>query len=84
MNIDDAQVLKTALAWISVAGTTLSGCVAYLFGKVLSLTKKIGKLESDLDEYRDCPVPNCYFRFRRQRRIHHASEFSQESESSSG
>lgn len=69
MNIDDAQVIKAGLAWISVAGTTLSGCVAYLFGKVLTLTKKIGKLESALEEYRDCPVPNCYFRLRRQRQV---------------
>jgi len=71
MNIDDAQVLKTGLAWISVAGTTLGGCVAYLFRQVLMLTKKIAKLESNLDEYRDCPVPNCYFRLRRQQRMPH-------------
>lgn len=78
MNIDDAQVIKTGLAWISVAGTTLSGCVAYLFGKVVSLTKKIGKLESALDEYRDCPVNNCYFRLRRQQRMPHDTETSSE------
>lgn len=78
MNIDDAQVLKTGLAWISVAGTTLGGCVAYLFRQVLALTKKIGKLESDLDEYKDCPVANCYFRLRRQQRNSPASETSSE------
>ncbi len=75
MTIDDTELLKTAVGWVAAIGTTLTAAVTYLFSQVVSLNRKVGRMESEIEEYKDdiaeyksCPVPNCYFRIRKLQR----------------
>jgi hypothetical protein len=72
MTLDDTEIIKTAIGWVATVGTTLTGAVGYLFIQVVSLNRKVGRMEAeiseyknDIAEYKNCPVLNCYFRVRR-------------------
>jgi len=69
MTIDDAELLKTAIGLVAAIGTTLTGSVAYLFSQVVALNRKVGHMESEIEEYKrdiaeykNCPIPQCHFR----------------------
>lgn len=75
MTISDSDILKTAIGWVATVGGTLSAAVGYLFFQVVSLNRKVGSMESeindykqDLQQYKDCPVPQCYFRISKLQR----------------
>jgi hypothetical protein len=75
MTLDDTEIIKTAIGWVATIGTTLTGTVGYLFFQVVSLNRKVGHMESeiheykkDIEEYKNCPIPQCYFRIRRLKR----------------
>jgi hypothetical protein len=72
MTLDDTEIIKTAIGWVATIGATLTGTVGYLFFQVVSLTRKVGRMESeiqeyknDIAEYKNCPIPQCYFRHRK-------------------
>ncbi len=69
MTIDDTELLKTAVGWVAAIGTTLTAAVTYLFSQVVSLNRKVGRMESEIEEYKhdiaeykNCPIPQCHFR----------------------
>ncbi len=60
MTISDESVVA-AVGWI---GTSMTAAITYLYFQVVSLNRKVGKLEEELENYRDCPIHNCFFRTR--------------------
>jgi hypothetical protein len=75
MTFDDTEIIKTAIGWVATIGTTLTGAVTYLFFQVVNLNRKVGRMEAeiqeykaDIEEYKNCPIPQCYFRVRRLQR----------------
>ena len=75
MTFDDAEILKTAVGWVATVGGVMGTAITYLFFQVVALNKKVGGLEAeikeykeDIEEYKGCPVPHCYFRIRRLQR----------------
>lgn len=75
MTFDDTEIIKTAIGWVATVGTTLTGTVGYLFFQVVSLNRKVGHMESeiqeykhDIEEYKNCPIPQCHFRIKKLRK----------------
>ena len=75
MTLDDTEIIKTAIGWVATIGTTLTGAVTYLFFQVVNLNRKVGRMEAeimeykhDIEEYKNCPTPQCFFRVRRLQR----------------
>lgn len=58
MTISDESVIA-AVGWI---GSTMTAAITYLFFQVVGLNRKVGKLEEEVENYKDCPTPNCFFR----------------------
>lgn len=75
MTLDDTEIIKTAIGWVATVGTGLTSAVAYLFFQVVSLNRKVGRMESEIEEYKhdiaeykNCPIPQCHFRITKLRK----------------
>ena len=75
MTFDDTEIIKTAIGWVATVGTGLTSAVGYLFFQVVSLNRKVGHMESeiqeyknDIEEYKNCPIPQCHFRIKKLRK----------------
>ena len=76
MTFDDTEIIKTAIGWVTVVGTTLTGTVGYLFKQVVNLNRKVGQMEAEIKDYKkdiaayqNCPIPQCHFRAQIRREL---------------
>ena len=60
--MESLELIKIVAGWVAVVGSVMTGAISYLFFQVVQLSKKVGALEEEVENYKQCPTPNCFFR----------------------